>query len=689
MAERGPAGFLWELKRRRVLRVAGAYVTAAFCVLQGADYICRALLAPDWAFRVVVGLTVLGLVLAIALSWVYDVAPDGLRRTPAGDVGDEPVPAALPARGRPASARGRGPRRGLWVTAAVSIAGLAAAAAGWAMVRQRGAGLHANRVVVAPFRNLTGEPALDPLGEMAADWITQGLSESGVVEVADGSTALALAQGSPSVANLRDLVETFARRTGSRLVVAGRFYREADSLAFVAQVVNAESGRLVRAIGPVYAPRTAPAAGAERLRERLVAELAVLLDERLAQYEPLETRPPTFDAYREYIEGVRANLADRFPDADRHFSRAYALDTTFYRALIGATSAALFSNPPRFDTLLAQADRIRDRLSPADQAQLDWQHAYRSFDGHAMYAASGRFAQAEPGSDLAIWSYALDAGRVHRYRESLRLLRRLDPDRLLSRWKYYWAYIAGAQHALGDFQGELATADEQERRAPESALGHALRLSALTALGRTGEVRTLATSLAERLATDVDGRDDLRAAESLGYQLPASNTPFLFAARELVAHGRAADGRALAAEGARWSAARSAEERDDSMFRLVWSLLLQLAGRPQDADALLAATPRRGGIGVFLDWARSLALAAQGDRQAAVEMQRTVSFGDARLDRYRRATFAAALGEREEALRYLREYTAGGGLYGDWWVHSEPLLQPYLGDPGVQRLLQD
>ncbi len=39
------------------------------------------------------------------------------------------------------------------------------------------------RVVVVPFENQTGDPSLDPLGRMIADWTTQGLLQTGLAEV--------------------------------------------------------------------------------------------------------------------------------------------------------------------------------------------------------------------------------------------------------------------------------------------------------------------------------------------------------------------------------------------------------------------------------------------------------------------------------------------------------------------------
>jgi hypothetical protein len=42
-----------------------------------------------------------------------------------------------------------------------------------------------NRVAVAVFVNRTGDPSLEPLGSMAADWVTRGLTQTALVDVVD------------------------------------------------------------------------------------------------------------------------------------------------------------------------------------------------------------------------------------------------------------------------------------------------------------------------------------------------------------------------------------------------------------------------------------------------------------------------------------------------------------------------
>ena len=46
---------------------------------------------PDWAFRFVLGMSLLGFPLAMVLAWDYDITPRGIVRTP-----EDPPPEALP-----------------------------------------------------------------------------------------------------------------------------------------------------------------------------------------------------------------------------------------------------------------------------------------------------------------------------------------------------------------------------------------------------------------------------------------------------------------------------------------------------------------------------------------------------------------------------------------------------------------
>ena len=72
-----------ELKRRKVIRVVVAYIIVGWLLIQVAETTFEPMGLPDWTLRLVIVLVALGLPLAAALAWAFDITPGGVIRTPA------------------------------------------------------------------------------------------------------------------------------------------------------------------------------------------------------------------------------------------------------------------------------------------------------------------------------------------------------------------------------------------------------------------------------------------------------------------------------------------------------------------------------------------------------------------------------------------------------------------------------
>ena len=77
--------FLGEIKRRKVFRVAVAYVIAAWLIAQVVDVINEPLNLPGWFDTAVLVSLGLGSPIAVILAWIFDVTPEGVVRTPSND----------------------------------------------------------------------------------------------------------------------------------------------------------------------------------------------------------------------------------------------------------------------------------------------------------------------------------------------------------------------------------------------------------------------------------------------------------------------------------------------------------------------------------------------------------------------------------------------------------------------------
>src|SRR5215212_6388851 len=77
------SGFFEELRRRKIYRVAAAYIIAAGFIIQISSAVFPAWELPTWTFRSLVTLLLIGFPPALILAWAFDVTPQGIRATKA------------------------------------------------------------------------------------------------------------------------------------------------------------------------------------------------------------------------------------------------------------------------------------------------------------------------------------------------------------------------------------------------------------------------------------------------------------------------------------------------------------------------------------------------------------------------------------------------------------------------------
>ena len=80
-----PSNFLSELKRRNVYKVAVAYIVAGWALSQGIAQVLPVFDVPNWTIRLIVVLIILGLPVALVLAWVFEITPEGIKRTEMAD----------------------------------------------------------------------------------------------------------------------------------------------------------------------------------------------------------------------------------------------------------------------------------------------------------------------------------------------------------------------------------------------------------------------------------------------------------------------------------------------------------------------------------------------------------------------------------------------------------------------------
>src|SRR5438552_10305184 len=77
--------FFVELRRRNVYKVAVAYIVAGWALSQGIAQVFPVFDIPNLVIRLIVILVILGLPLALVLAWMFEITPQGIKRTETAD----------------------------------------------------------------------------------------------------------------------------------------------------------------------------------------------------------------------------------------------------------------------------------------------------------------------------------------------------------------------------------------------------------------------------------------------------------------------------------------------------------------------------------------------------------------------------------------------------------------------------
>jgi len=583
-------------------------------------------------------------------------------------------PAGLPeigTTGGPVRFAARRRRAALVALAAAGVLALAGAT-GWALrTRHAASSLSARRVLVVPFENATGDPTLAALGRMAADWVAQGIAQTGAVDVSPEVV--------PPGAGGDRALRAAARRSGAGTVVSGAYYLDGDSVRLQPRITNVADWTLVRPIAPVAAARAAPQALLEPLRQRVMAALAVTHDPRIERWAA-GASPPTFEAYEQLVAGLDLFSAGRWAEALPYWDRAAALDSTFVQPLLHMVFA--YMNLGRWaeaDSLSALLTR-REGLSPFERAMLEYQRGQIAGDLRAVLAGADAMIDAVPGDYLPYYLKAFAALSVNRPREALEAASKISSraGRFDKPWSSanYWMVVTSAWHALDEHHEELRAAREARGLHPGIREFVWFELRALAALGRAGEV--------ERRVTEFEGLQPTPAGWTHSRLL-------IELADELEAHGHTSSARAVLLRADRWQRAQgegggrgraALYERAQTLYRL---------GEDAAADSILARLEaERPG-----DWrilaGRGLIAIRQGrtgDAQRFAERLRTLRTPyEHGRPAFARAQLAAQSEDVEGALALIRLALAEGMPFG-LHLHTTPALVPLRDDPEFQELLR-
>jgi TolB-like protein/Flp pilus assembly protein TadD len=658
------ARFYGELRRRKVIKVAVAYVLMAWVAIQVGATIFPQLLLPDWSVRLLIVLAVAGFPFALVLAWVFDITAEGVTRTPSATASPEPPrePTAPAPRAPP-------PERSL---------------------------------AVLPFRNIGGDRDNEYFCEGLAEDLLIVLARVRGLRVAARSSSFAFRDELSDVRsigeklNVASVLEGSVRKSGKQLRITVRLVDTADGYQRWAQVFDRELGDIFE------------------IQDQISRAVFDALQVEVYGGRRPNVTPGTRDieAYNLYLMGrhqFHKRTEASLEKAIRFFRQATERDADFALPYTGLADAyALLSNSGegygrmQVKEAVAHAEPLVARALAIDP-ELAEAYASRGFlerlklDYPASERALRRALELDPGYLLGHVWLALtltDLGRLREARTAFERAYAADP----------LSPIVGTNLGFADLQcGDFESAREHFGRvieiAPDFPVAYAGMAHLEHSRGNLDEAQAW-WEHASRIAPERANypaslamlqleRNDVAAAESFlatAEQLSAEH-PVVVRTRMaiLIAQGR--DEELLEVTAARLAAPVPGVEAQANA-----GLAQLLAGQPRKAlqhyeraggdlkrwlsdallwswrfahglhfaDALLRTGARERGI-ALLDEADALFMRLEGEGLA-----------NSGLD-YQRAVVLALRGETGAAADAL-EHAVHKGYRADWWRHRDPGL---------------
>jgi DNA-binding SARP family transcriptional activator/TolB-like protein len=542
------------------------------------------------------------------------------------------------------------------------------------------AGNASRRIVVATFENRTGDSHLDPLGELAADWVARTMLEAGF-EVVDSRTSATInrmlgAFGPAGTAH--DRAAALAKQTGAATVVTGSYYRLRDSLQFEADIMDPARGVILHAVGPLRGRADDAPALIGVLSNRVTASLAASTDSTAGASTARLGEPPSVEAF-EHTSRAWEMFFARPADTTAVFAElalSSAIDSSYAAPkLMRAYVLDVKEQWAGLATTVAELEPRRSRMGRSEREALALFEADLRGDLLGRLRASRELLRLSPGSaDIALL-VAVSATYLGRFAEAHDALVAASPDRGINLVSpMYWAWRGMDEHLLGLHGDELSSARQEWRRFPTSP--------------------TSAMSVARAYAAqgNVVGLDSLLARAGLNAPAPRREARWLamLAARELRAHGRTSGSVALLNRVA--SLPSTAQpSREDLQLR---ALALYEAGKLADARNAYHALPGGasdievvGRLGAIAARTNDSATVAATDRRLA-QWPAKYAFG---LPSYWRARILALSGRGSEAVTMIHTAVLAGYRpydLGTITLHDDGDFAALWNDPSFKELIR-
>ena len=371
--------FWQELKRRKVFNVLAMYAGSAFIIIQIESSLTDPLGLPRWVGTLVVILLSAGFPVVAILAWIFDLTPQGVKKTEPFEIAEAKETTAPPARRRL--------KAGDIVIAAMAIIILILL---WpkifrndAVERLRSEGSKLS-VAVMPFKNMSNDTSLNVWQDGIQQRFISSLSNSGELQVRHSESIQTLlnSQGTAGLASLSPAIAgTVSEKLDADIFIYGSIQKSGPDIGIDAQLIDTKTKEVIKSFevnGPSGDDMIFPLTDSLRNKVRDFLLIKKLIKENpVFGHYPIISNSP--EAFKYFLRGSKASSG---PEARNWYFKALAADSGLTWARFGIESSyANEGNSEESRKWLIKNFLHRDEMAYSDQIYACWAYAF-SFESY-------------------------------------------------------------------------------------------------------------------------------------------------------------------------------------------------------------------------------------------------------------------------------------------------------------------
>src|SRR2546430_2121427 len=511
--------FFAELKRRNVYKVAVAYAVVSWLLIQAASILLPTFEAPNWMMKALVVFLALGFVIAVMISWAFEMTPEGMKRT--ADVSLDEV------RTIPYWSKKK------FAGFVIGLAVIAAALLVFQLWRGPGstsAGNVGNKsIAVLPLLNESGDPK--------DEYFSDGLSEELIAALAQIRELKVIGRSSSfRFKDRKEESKIIGEKLGVSTLLEGTVRKQGERVRIVAELINAADGielwtrTFDRELKDIFA-----------VQQEIAAAVASSLKTTLLGSEQGSSASPATkntEAHNAYLQGhyyfQRRNLED-YRKAVGHYDEAIRLDPDYALAYAERSESWTLIGDLTGEVKTAWATAREDgekavAIAPGlaeAHAALGWVHFFTEWkfaEGLSELKRAKELSPTNPTANDLLARVIVYLGKLDEAEEQARQAVESDP------------LAFPAQNNLGRvlwFEGKLDEADAIARKAaelhPTAASSHRWQVLVAIQRGdfdgalREANLEPAANNRRLKLAVAQYARGDQKAADAALGDLIANN----------------------------------------------------------------------------------------------------------------------------------------------------------------------